>query len=177
MQRRLLGAAARALPLRALRAPPPVHPRPPARGVSFYNRAFERFAKMAVGQEAAALLFQPLDRAGGEQRLVECARYLQHTLPIRIAKRIVEIHHLPYIVGINPYMQEVHDLYVRVFQTLIELRPIQRIQDEHHFVKILPELLNDTRRILPLLAKASKEIAVHMAPSQLQTFFDTLIER
>jgi len=44
------------------------------------------------------------------EALLRSARFLHDTLPVRLARRIVDIHHLPYICGINPHIQTIHDL-------------------------------------------------------------------
>ena len=41
------------------------------------------------------------------------AQYLHRELPIRIAHRIAEIRSLPFIVGCNPFILSIHELYIR----------------------------------------------------------------
>lgn len=52
------------------------------------------------------------DDVVNQEALVTSARFLHRTLPMRLARRIVDIHNLPYICGINPHIQTIHDLYV-----------------------------------------------------------------
>ena len=46
----------------------------------------------------------------GEVGLVDNCRFVHEQVAVGLARRIVKIHELPYIVGINPHMQIVRTL-------------------------------------------------------------------
>uniref|UniRef100_A0A8C0Z8C2 Protein-serine/threonine kinase n=1 Tax=Cyanistes caeruleus TaxID=156563 RepID=A0A8C0Z8C2_CYACU len=52
------------------------------------------------------------------------ARYLQQELPVRIAHRIQGFRNLPFIIGCNPTILHVHELYIRAFQKLSDFPPV-----------------------------------------------------
>jgi hypothetical protein len=48
------------------------------------------------------------------------ALYLQKELPVRIAHRIAGFRSLPFLVGCNPTILAVHEMYIRAFYMLTE---------------------------------------------------------
>lgn len=46
--------------------------------------------------------------------------YLQKELPVRIAHRIAGFRALPFLVGCNPTILGVHELYIKAFYMLTE---------------------------------------------------------
>lgn len=76
------------------------------RFASFYDRSFLEFAKKPV----KTITLQDLtiiDEASHPtaEQILQSARAVHATLPIRLARRIIDIHHLPYIVGTTPSIQ------------------------------------------------------------------------
>lgn len=57
--------------------------------------------------------------------LLKSGCYLQQELSVRIAHRIKAFRSLPFIIGCNPTILRVHELYVRVFQKLTDFPPIK----------------------------------------------------
>lgn len=55
------------------------------------------------------------------------AQYLQKELPVRIAHRINGFRGLPFIVGCNPSIMAVHELYIRAFYLVSEFEPVSRV--------------------------------------------------
>ena len=51
-------------------------------------------------------------------------------LPIRIAHRVAAIRNLPFIVGCNPEILAVHELYIRAFTILSQIPAIVTKADE-----------------------------------------------
>ncbi|CAL4084609.1 unnamed protein product, partial [Meganyctiphanes norvegica] len=71
------------------------------------------------------------------------AQYLQKELPVRIAKRIMAFRDLPFIVGCNPTILGVHELYIRAFNILNSLPPIETDDDDRNYCQKLVVLLDD----------------------------------
>lgn len=57
--------------------------------------------------------------------LQKSGRYLQQELPVRIAHRIKGFRSLPFIIGCNPTILHVHELYIRAFQKLTDFPPVR----------------------------------------------------
>lgn len=96
----------------------------------------------------------------GEEGLILSCQFVHEQVAVGLARRIVKIHELPYIVGINPHMQIVYTLYVDAFNKLIKLKSPKTVDQQNAMTEdVFYELLSETRTLLPTIAKASKEIA------------------
>ena len=52
------------------------------------------------------------------------AQFLHKELPVRLAQRVSGFRSLPFIVGVNPDIAEVHELYIRAFHILNSVPPV-----------------------------------------------------
>ncbi len=84
-------------------------------------------------------------------------------MPIRIAHRIAGFRNLPFIVGCNPTILAVHELYIRSFHILNEFPEILSVEDEERFSLILRELLDDHKEVVTQLAAGFKECRKHIS--------------
>ncbi|NXN74795.1 BCKD dehydrogenase, partial [Himantopus himantopus] len=107
------------------------------------------------------------------------ARYLQQELPVRIAHRIKGFRSLPFIIGCNPTILHVHELYIRAFQKLSDFPPIQARGDEARYCALLRQLLEDHKDVVTLLAEGLRECRRHIQDERLlRPFLDkTLTSR
>eukprot|EP00128_Syssomonas_multiformis_P011841 Colp12_sorted_trinity150504_noHs@3652 len=110
-----------------------------------------------------------------ERKLIESARFIHHELPIRLAYRIKDMQNLPFIVGINPYMKEVYDLYMDAFNCFREFRQIKCMKDEEEFTALVLNMMKHHRVAIPTLAKAAREISKHMTDDDLNAFLDRML--
>ena len=83
-------------------------------------------------------------------------------LPIRISHRIAGFRSLPFIVGCNPTILAVHELYIRSFHILNEFPEILTSADEENFTQLLRELLDDHKDVVSQLAAGFKECQKHI---------------
>ena len=83
-------------------------------------------------------------------------------MPIRIAHRIAGIRNLPFIVGCNPSILSIHELYIRAFQILNDLPEILTSEDEENYSMVLRELLEDHKDVIGTLAQGFKESRKHI---------------
>ena len=67
---------------------------------------------------------------------------------------------LPYVVALNPQLQEVYELYLRAFHRLITFRPITNLQDEREYTKLLANLLDDHKDVVTSLASSFHKVKV-----------------
>lgn len=79
---------------------------------------------------------------------------MPRTLPQVLAHR-----KLPFIVGRNPYIAQVYNLYESSFATLSAVPPIRTLQDNDAFSKTLDHLVADHSNNVPLLAKGEAAAA------------------
>ena len=107
------------------------------------------------------------------------AQYLHRELPIRVAHRIAGFRMLPFIVGCNPTILAVHELYIRAFHILNDFPEILSHEDVLKYDQILKTLLEDHKDVIGSLAQGFKECKKHVADdSVISSFLDrTLTSR
>ncbi|GAB6024199.1 hypothetical protein CHUAL_008900 [Chamberlinius hualienensis] len=111
--------------------------------------------------------------------ILRSAQYLHKELPVRIAHRIAGFRTLPFIVGCNPTVLGVHELYIRAFHILSEFPPITNFEVEQRYTKVLKELLDDHKDVVTELAEGFRECRRHIKQDDLvKNFLDrTLTSR
>jgi [3-methyl-2-oxobutanoate dehydrogenase (acetyl-transferring)] kinase len=90
--------------------------------------------------------------------LLKTANYLRHELPIRLAHMIKEIRHLPFIIGVNPHILEIHERCVKTFHIFDDFD--RTIADEHaeqKFSEMVFNMLEMNKDLLGLLCDGFKE--------------------
>jgi len=90
------------------------------------------------------------------------AQYLHRELPIRIAHRIVGFRSLPFIVGCNPTILSVHELYIRAFHILREFPEVLTLEDVNKYSQVLRALMEDHKDVMSSLAQGFKECKKHV---------------
>ena len=91
------------------------------------------------------------------------AKYLHKELPIRIAHRIAGFRNLPFIVGCNPTILSVHELYIRAFHILNDFPEIENDDDVEKFCQLIRVLLEDHKDVVSQLAQGFKECSKHIS--------------
>ena len=64
---------------------------------------------------------------------------------------------MPFIVGCNPTILAVHELYIRSFHILNDFPEILTVTDEERYSHLLRELLDDHKDVVSQLAAGFKE--------------------
>ncbi|XP_021093163.1 3-methyl-2-oxobutanoate dehydrogenase [lipoamide] kinase, mitochondrial isoform X3 [Heterocephalus glaber] len=144
---------------------------------SFYNQS-----AIDVAAEKVCLPLQPSVRltptmmlySGRSQdgsHLLKSGRYLQQELPVRIAHRVKGFRSLPFIIGCNPTILHVHELYIRAFQKLTDFPPIKDQADEAQYCQLVRQLLDDHKDVVTLLAEGLRECRKHIEGEKLVRYF------
>ena len=131
---------------------------------SYYNQeAIDKAAaKPSVRLTPATIMYSGADGHLNKHFTMRSVQYLHRELPIRIAHRISAIRNLPFIVGCNPTILAVHELYIRAFHILNDFPEIATEQDEEKYSSILRQLLDDHKDVVGQLAKGFKECTKHL---------------
>ncbi|KAI8150085.1 branched-chain alpha-ketoacid dehydrogenase kinase [Fennellomyces sp. T-0311] len=155
----------------------PVHSPSPPRSVinadsnlHFYrNKVLDEYVRLQTTPiTLRQLLFY--ERQLNTERLLKSANYVRRELPIRISHRIREFQKLPFIVGTNPHIQTVYDIYWQAFERLRKVPPIQTLQDNDAFCKSLIESLQSHMVAIPRLALGISECDQHIEPDRIDRF-------
>lgn len=147
-----------------------VESRERARAVaSFYNQS-----AIEIESEKPSIRLTPSSvlyggRAGNEADLIQSAKYLYREMPVRLAHRIKSFHSLPFIIGCNPTILSVHDLYIRSFHTLHDYPQIRDMKDVERFAKLLQNLLDDHSDVVTNLAEGFRQCAKHLKNEDIGT--------
>ncbi|XP_022255676.1 3-methyl-2-oxobutanoate dehydrogenase [lipoamide] kinase, mitochondrial-like [Limulus polyphemus] len=146
---------------------------------SFYNQSAidAAAAKPSIRLTPTAILYSGKSPDGSH--LLRSAQYLHKELPVRIAHRIAGFRNLPFIVGCNPTILEVHELYIRAFNILSEFPLITDFETEKRYSEMLQKLLDDHKDVVSQLAAGFRECRKHIKQEELvRNFLDrTLTSR
>ncbi|KAH8556062.1 branched-chain alpha-ketoacid dehydrogenase kinase [Umbelopsis sp. PMI_123] len=180
-QRRALSMPAIQRPTQAsLRhtAPPPVllpEQKASASPAHFYqNRTLDYY----VEQRVTPITLRQLVFFGkrlNEERLIKSANYVRNELPVRLAHRIRDFQQLPFIVGTNPHIQLVYDLYWVAFEKFRKVSPIETAEDNQEYCNLLRSLLRDHLVVIPQLALGISECAQHIPEIHANHFMNTML--
>ncbi|XP_033628239.1 3-methyl-2-oxobutanoate dehydrogenase [lipoamide] kinase, mitochondrial-like [Asterias rubens] len=147
--------------------------------VSFYNQtAIDSAAKKpSVRLTPATLLYT--GKAPDGNHLLRSAQYLHKELPVRVAHRIAEFRGLPFIVGCNPTILQVHEMYIRAFHMTAEFPNITNHETEQRYCQLVNGLLDDHKDVVTHLAEGFRECKKHLKDeSIIYSFLDrTLTSR
>ncbi|XP_036975283.1 3-methyl-2-oxobutanoate dehydrogenase [lipoamide] kinase, mitochondrial [Acanthopagrus latus] len=143
---------------------------------SFYNQsAIDVSAeKASVRLTLATLLYSGKSPDG--HHILSSAKYLHKELPVRIAHRIKGFRSLPFIIGCNPTILQVHELYIRAYHVLSDFPPIKDQEVEARFCKLVQQLLDDHKDVVTMLAQGFRECRRHIQDETiLRSFLDTTL--
>jgi signal transduction histidine kinase len=101
------------------------------------------------------------------ERLVSMAQHVQRELCIRLARRLLDIQTLPFLVVENPHIQKVHMLYRKAFEELIAFPKVVNINQDREFVRILKHLVQEGVQVVPLLARGTYEASLKVSAKRL----------
>ncbi|OLY79516.1 [3-methyl-2-oxobutanoate dehydrogenase [lipoamide]] kinase, mitochondrial [Smittium mucronatum] len=110
-----------------------------------------------------------------EHSLLEFTRYSQTELPVRLAKRVLSFHNLPFIVGTNPHVNENYRLYFSAFDRIRSFKPVQDLNEERSYSKELLQTITSLSNVIPTIAQGFLESRKYLTDSQRNIFLDDLI--
>ncbi|CAG8539055.1 15827_t:CDS:1, partial [Acaulospora colombiana] len=140
----------------------------------YQNRILDQY----VSQPANKITLRQLIVFGrnlSEERIIRSGNYVRTELPIRLAHRIRDFQNLPFIVGTNPHISRVYDLYWSAFETLTKFPPIKNMEENDEFCKLLKTLLKEHLVVIPQLAIGIMECGGHLTGGQVDRFMNTML--
>jgi len=106
-----------------------------------------------------------------EHDALRSAQYLHKELPVRVAHRILGFRALPFIVGCNPTILAVHEMYIRAFHVLNDFPEIKSLEDVEKYDQLLRELLDEHSEVVSSLAQGFKESKKHIKDESMVSSF------
>ncbi|ORY53202.1 hypothetical protein BCR33DRAFT_711542, partial [Rhizoclosmatium globosum] len=82
-------------------------------------------------------------------KLLRSANYVREELPVRLAHRIIDIQHLPFIVGTNPHIQLIYSLYWQAFEAFRTFPEIKTVEQNRQFCDLIESQLQTHLVIIP----------------------------
>lgn len=93
------------------------------------------------------------------QQLLASARYTRSVLPLRLARRILALRNLPFIIVSNPHISEIYNNYVYSLRAVLATPPNHptTLAEEAQFTEMLKEIVKTHSNTIPTLAKGFLE--------------------
>ncbi|KAJ1719476.1 hypothetical protein LPJ53_005776 [Coemansia erecta] len=135
-----------------------------------YKFASQKINPVTVGQ---LLKYRrlPLSR----ENILDSVAYSQAELPVRLAKRVISFHNLPFIVGTNPHIARVYELYYDAFDRLHAFAPIADLDAEWDFTCALERQTQMLADVIPVIAQGFLECKQYMPRESRTAFINDLI--
>lgn len=111
-----------------------------------------------------------------EDRLISSANYVRTELPTRIAHRIRDIQHLPYVVVTNPHINDVYNLYYSAFDKFRKMKEIKTLEDNDQLCEIIGENLRMHLTVIPKLAMGIHESQGLIDSKDMDKFMNTILK-
>jgi hypothetical protein len=113
---------------------------------SFYDVTVEKYAAKPLSTLTLKKMLSFGENAGGDQlerKIIKSAQFVQSELPVRLAKRLLDLQLLPYIVVTNPHIKRVYDAYHRAFLLLKEFREVTNMEQNQYLTQLLTKVGNN----------------------------------
>lgn len=139
---------------------------------SYYNQHSidQASEKTSVHLTAATIMYSSMT-SDPEHDALRSAQYLHKELPVRVAHRILGFRALPFIVGCNPTILAVHEMYIRAFHVLNDFPEIKSLEDVEKYDQLLRDLLDEHSEVVSSLAQGFKESKKHIKDESMVSSF------
>ncbi|KAI8823606.1 branched-chain alpha-ketoacid dehydrogenase [Fimicolochytrium jonesii] len=151
--------------------PEPVLPPTSASPVWTSSSLVEKYARMPI----TPVTLHELLQMGETHDLLSSAKFAHAELPKRMARRVKALQNLPFIVGVNPYIKSVYQLYQDSLEKLIALPAPVDPKSQQFFTEELRTLVTAHQEVIPKLAKGFKECIRYMTKESATSFLDNMI--
>lgn len=156
-----------------------IDPNTAVKAESFYDSTVEKYAQQPI--EVLSLhkiLNFGKDAWQDSTKVLKSARHAQRELPKRLARRLLDLQLLPFIVVTNPHIKKVYQSYYTAFETLRQLPPVSSLEENANFTALLRKMLDEHAPMLDLLAAGLRECKSKELVGSclaLDPFFDNML--
>ncbi|KAL2338885.1 hypothetical protein Fmac_013331 [Flemingia macrophylla] len=107
------------------------------------------------------------------KNLLISAQFLHKELPIRIARRAIELHSLPHGLSLMPPVLKVRDWYLDSFRDLISFPEIKNMDDEKEFTEMIKAIKVRHNNVVPTMALGVQQLKIISEdPDKIDEFLD-----
>ncbi|KAJ2715227.1 hypothetical protein H4R19_001317 [Coemansia spiralis] len=135
-----------------------------------YRYASQQIKPVSLGQ---LLKYRRLPLSA--DNILDSVSYSQAELPVRLAKRVISFHRLPFIVGTNPHIAQVYSHYYEAFDRLYAFPPITDLDAEWEFTRTLEQQTQLLANVIPDIAQGFLECKQYMPREERTAFISDLI--
>ncbi|CAG8735336.1 15302_t:CDS:2 [Cetraspora pellucida] len=149
--------------------------------ISFYDDKVTKINKVLqyAEQSIRPVTLKQLIRFGqpplSTPTLLDSARYTKSELPVRLARRVKALQKLPFIVGTNPYIKKIYQLYFDSFELICNFSDITEEKTDDKFAEMLAQIVSNHSENIPTLAKGFQECKKYMSAQDIKNFLDDMI--
>ena len=122
----------------------------------YYDTTVQRYAAMPVDRMTMSRIMSAGDNVNPE-KLIVMAQHVQKELSIRLARRLLDMQTLPYLVVANPHIQQVYQMYDRAFRKIVSFPKVTNIKLETEFLEVVKALVQEALQVVQLLARGMHE--------------------
>jgi len=116
-------------------------------------------------------------RVADDKTFIKAAQFLHREMPIRLAKKVRELEHIPGGLFKAQPIRIVHEWYAKSFQEIIAFPFPRHIEDERRFNDVLANIKHRHRNQVAVMARGIQEYVDREGPiapgSEMQQFLDT----
>ncbi|XP_010558461.1 PREDICTED: pyruvate dehydrogenase (acetyl-transferring) kinase, mitochondrial-like [Tarenaya hassleriana] len=109
-----------------------------------------------------------------ERNLLISAQFLHKELPIRIARRAIELESLPYGLSEKPAILKVRDWYVDSFRDMRVFPEIKDASDEKEFTQMIKAIKVRHNNVVPMMALGVNQLKKGLGPKIVYKDFDEI---
>ncbi|KAI7904210.1 mitochondrial branched-chain alpha-ketoacid dehydrogenase kinase-domain-containing protein [Cokeromyces recurvatus] len=140
---------------------------------AFYDDQITNFASKPIKPVTLKQLVRYGQPPLSNESLEACIQYTKTELPVRLARRVRAFQSLPFIVGTNPYIKEIYNLYYDSFDSLVRYASPHYAGDDYiDRLKAFVERHSDN---IPTLARGFLECKQYMNTQEMVRFLDDMI--
>ncbi|XP_062108910.1 pyruvate dehydrogenase (acetyl-transferring) kinase, mitochondrial [Humulus lupulus] len=101
-----------------------------------------------------------------QRNLLISAQFLHKELPIRIARRAIELDSLPYGLSLKPAVLKVRDWYMDSFRDLRSFPEIKDANDEKDFTQMIKAIKVRHNNVVPMMALGVQQLKKQLSPTR-----------
>ncbi|KAF5806231.1 putative [Pyruvate dehydrogenase (acetyl-transferring)] kinase [Helianthus annuus] len=99
-----------------------------------------------------------------ERNMILAAQFLHRELPVRIARRAIELESLPYGLSEKPAVVKVRDWYLDSFRDLRSFPEIKNANDEREFTRMIKMIKVRHNNVVPAMALGVQQLKKSLDP-------------
>lgn len=146
------------------------------RALDFYaNRVLEEYASEETKRVTIRQLYV-FGRGMDEEKLLRSANYVRTQVAVRLAHRIRDFQNLPFIVGMNPHLEMVYNLYWDAFERFKNYPKVTTTEENLEFCRFCQQMLQKHLVVIPQMVIGLSESMSLLKPHVVDKFLTVMLQ-